>query len=666
MQSIPAPSTPRDLELSHHCGSSPNRESMLVRTGRVTGLIKMVTTVANKISGTSSNKISKTSFTTIASTFRTRIVSTIATLIVAAALVGCKDRSAGESETGSVYRHSLDGTPSTLDPVQAATTYSNVVAVNVFDTLYRYKYLARPYELAPNLAVGFPEVSDDGLVYTFRIRTDARFSDDPAFADGTGRPVTVEDLIYSLKRHFDPTQRSQGAWLWSGRIEGLDAWGENGADYDRPVEGLHAVDDHTLQVKLTAPYPQLIYTLATGFSALVPREAVDHYGREFGVRPVGSGPYTLTSFDSTLARLERNPNFRREPLDLAAEGHDPEAHGELGLARLDGRNYPFTERLEIHFIEETAARWSAFSSGEVDNVMVPNEQVESVLSNRDPIEFRPEIATRYHGYAGLEAGFVYTGFNMADPRFGHHPDPQRDEANRALRCAVRNAFDWQARNEIFYYGIGNVFPGAIPPVVPEFDPERSRDSVQRNLERGRELLAEHGWTPDRLPEFTYGLVSSVQNRQMYAQLRAQLVELGFPMDRISAETFASFGDFSRAMKNRRLDLFFLGWTLDYPDAQNTLQLFYGPHQTPGSNNFNYSNPEFDALFEAAATLQPGPERTALYRRMNRIVIDDCVAISGLSRTRIHLWNKDVTMLPDREILGGFFMRFVDVNRADGD
>ncbi|HKL50544.1 MAG TPA: ABC transporter substrate-binding protein [Wenzhouxiangellaceae bacterium] len=584
---------------------------------------------------------------------------------IAATLSGCGDSGSMPAETGSVYRHSMDGAPSTLDPAQAATIYSSVVVVNVFDTLYRYKYLARPYELAPNLAIDFPEVSDDGLAYIFRIRDDARFGDDPAFPEGTGRPVTVHDLVYSLKRHFDPSQRSQGAWLWSDRIRGLDAWGENGADYDKPVEGLEAVDDHTLKIKLTKPYPQLVYTLATGFSALVPREAVEHYGREFGVKPVGSGPYQLVSFDNTLARLERNPNFRREPLDLATEGFDPVMHGDLGLASLDGRAYPFTERLEIHFIQENAARWSAFSSGEVDNVMVPNEQVESVLSNRDPIEFRPAISARYHGNAGLEAGFVYAGFNMADERYGHHPDPERDVANRALRCAIRDAFDWQARNDTFYYGIGKIFPGVIPPVVPEFDPDRSRASVQSDLDGAKALLAEHGWTPDRLPELTYGLVTGVQQRQMYAQLRGQMVELGFPMEKIQADTFASFGDFSRAMKNRRLDLFFLGWTLDYPDAQNTLQLFYGPYETPGSNNFNYRNPEFDALYEQAATMQPGPERTALYRRMNGMVIDDCVAISGLSRTRIHLWNKDVAMLPDREILGGFFMRFVDVARSDG-
>ncbi len=586
-----------------------------------------------------------------------------AALLLCHALAGC-DPERDPASGVTVYRHGADGTPGTLDPVAAGSIYSSMVVLNVFDTLYRYKYLARPYELAPNLAEGFPDVSDDGLTYTFRIRADARYPDDPAFPAGRGRPVTVHDLIYSLKRHFDPQQRSRGAHLWSGRIVGLDAWGVAGADYDEPVPGLQALDDHTLRIRLTAPYPQLVYTLTTAFSALVPREAVEHYGREFGVRPVGSGPYRLVSFDATMARLDRNPHFSRPPLDLTAEGFDPDRQGELGLTHLDGRSYPFVDELEIHFIEETAARWSAFAGGAVDNVMVPTSHLDDVLASREPIEFNPEIRARYQGHAALEAGFVYTGFDMSDPRYGHHPDPERAAANRALRCAIRAAFDWQERNETFYYGIGRVFPGVIPPVTPEFDPDRSRDSVTAGLAHGRRLLAEFGWTPARLPELVYGHVGGVQERQMFTQFRARLVELGFPPEKIVARTFPSFGEFARAIDDRRLDLFFLSWLLDYPDAQNSLQLFYGPNATPGSNNFNYDNPEFDTLYERAISMQPGPERTALHRRMNDIVIDDCVAISGLSRTRIHLWNDDVAMLPDGEMLAGFFMRFVDAQRGD--
>src|SRR5690606_5723886 len=242
-----------------------------------------------------------------------KVWALVATAAVCSVLAGCGG--GGPASDVKVYRHSENGTPTNLDPLQAATGYSNIVVVNSYDTLYRYKYLARPYELAPNLAAALPEVSDDGLTYTIRLKRGVQFIDDPAFADGIGREVVAEDVIYSIKRHFDPSNISQGRWLWEGRIEGLEDWAANGAGYDAPVAGITALDSHTLQFRLTRPYPQFPFTLAQGFSAVVPREAVEHYGPELARRPVGSGPFRLISFDTTRVVFERNPKFRREPLD---------------------------------------------------------------------------------------------------------------------------------------------------------------------------------------------------------------------------------------------------------------------------------------------------------------------------------------------------------------
>src|SRR5690606_23505814 len=155
--------------------------------------------------------------------------------------------------------------------LQAATGYSNIVVVNSYDTLYRYKYLARPYELAPNLAAALPEVSDDGLTYTIRLKRGVQFIDDPAFADGIGREPVAEDVSDPVKRHFDPGNASPGRWRSEGRIEGLADWAATGADYDGRVAGIAALASPTLQFRLTRPYPPFPFTLAQGFSAVVPR-----------------------------------------------------------------------------------------------------------------------------------------------------------------------------------------------------------------------------------------------------------------------------------------------------------------------------------------------------------------------------------------------------------
>lgn len=582
-----------------------------------------------------------------------------------ALLAGCSGEPpppGGESPAGlKVYRHALEQAPTSLDPVQSATMYSNHIVVNVYDTLYRYRYLARPYTLAPNLAVALPEISTDGLTYTIRIRPGVYFVDDPAFPEGRGREVTADDFVYSLKRHFDPATRPQGAWLWQGRIIGLDAWKEQGSDHAAEVPGLRALDRHTVEIRLTRPYPQLVDTLAQGYAAIVPREAVEHYGREFAIRPVGSGPFRLVSFDTARVVLERNPGYRQEPVDLAAEGYDPATQAWTGVAAIDGRSPPFVDRVEIAFIPEPSAMWSSFTKGsEIQFAILPNEQVDRVLASREPLALKPRYAERFQLHGGLEAGFVFANFNMDDPAFGYHPDPDREQRNQALRCAVIKAFDWEARNESFYAGLGEVFPGIIVPMSPEFDPELSRDSVTRDVAGARALLAAHGWNAANLPELVYGTSPGVISRLFYEQFRAWLVEIGWPREKLTLRQYATFGDLSRAWRRSELPLVIKGWGLDYPDAENTLQLFYGPNASPGSNDANYRNEAYDTLYEQAAVLLPSPERTAVYREMNRMLLDDCVAISGLSRKRLLAWHRDVLMLPDREILGGYFIRFVDL------
>lgn len=583
-------------------------------------------------------------------------------------LAACSEAPEGSESnaSGSVYRHSMDGAPRSLDPAQASSIYANMLVVNLYDTLYRYKYLARPYKLAPNLAEALPQVSSDGLIYTIRIRPGVYFVDDPAFPGSKGRVVTAEDFVYSLKRHFDPATRAQGAWLWQNRIVGLDQWKEDGSDYDREVPGLRALDEHTVQIQLISPFPQLTHTLAQGFSAIVPREAVQHYGREFAIHPVGSGPYQLQGFNSSSAVLNRNPKFRQQPFSLEAEGYDPQTQSYAGLEHLEGKSPPFTDRIEVEFIAEDAARWNAFISGETDFIKVPVTQFDQVLSARDPPVLTAEMAEQFQLAANLESGFVHTDFNMDDRRIGYHPNPDQDARNKALRCAIIKAFDWQKRNEVFYYGIGKVFPGIIPPVSIEYDPAQNSGFNDRDLAGAKKLLRDSGWHAGNLPELEYGFPSSVTERQMFEQLRSFLADIDYPAEKIRPLTFATYGDYARAYLNREVMLTTIGWTMDYPDAENTMQLFYGPNSSPGSNSANYNNPEFNRLYRASATMPPSPMRASMFRNMNRILLEDCVTISGIARTLILLWNRDLAMLPDRSFVGGFFFRFVDSGTGEAD
>jgi len=184
-----------------------------------------------------------------------------------------------------------------LDPCQAGDTTSGTWCAQFYDALYEYHYLKRPFELKPALAEAMPEVSDDGLVWTIRMKKGVLFHNDACFPDGQGREATVHDIIYAFKRTADPANDPRWWWMLRERIEGLDEFHERAVemkaqnkrvDYDVPVAGLAALDDHTLRIRLTEPFPQLAYVLAMGFPAAVPREAVEHYGKDFLNHPVGT------------------------------------------------------------------------------------------------------------------------------------------------------------------------------------------------------------------------------------------------------------------------------------------------------------------------------------------------------------------------------------------
>ena len=428
---------------------------------------------------------------------------------------------------------------------------------------------------------------------------------------------------------------------------------------------MRALDERTIQIRLNAPFPQLTHTLAQGFAAVVPREAVEHYGREFAVHPVGSGPFRLQRFDSAGASLLRNPGFRTEPISLKEEGYDPSAQDGFGLEQIEGKIPPLVDRVEIEFIAEDAARWNTFTAGQLHFVKVPVSQFDRVLKSRNPPVLADELARRFQLLASQESGFVYTVFNMDDNRIGYNPDPERNLRNHALRCAIIEAFDWPRRNEIFYSGLGNVFPGIIPPVAAEYDPDQDRRAVTRNVDHAIDLLRRFGWNRDNLPVLEYGFPSSVTERQMFEQFRSFMAAIGYPEEKIRPLTFATYGDYARAYINREIMLVTTAWTMDYPDAENTIQLFFGPNATPGTNTANYNNEEFNRLYRASASMPASPMRTTLYRKMNDLVMNDCVAISGISRTLVLLWDRELAMLPDREFVGGFFFRFVDFKSQAG-
>src|SRR6267378_1779714 len=266
-----------------------------------------------------------------------------------------------------ILRVTFQAAETGFDPARVHDYYSGMIIEAIYDTLLTYDYLARPAKLVPN-AAAMPEVSADGRTYIFHIRKGIYFADDPAFK-GRKRELTAQDFAYSIRRFYDPKNRSPYAFLFTGKIVGLDELAARAKqsgrfEYDTPVAGLQTPDPYTLVIRLNQPDVNFSYVLAFPLTAGVAREVIEAYGDESPSHPVGSGPFLLKRYvRSSKIVLARNPSYRGKIWDF-----DPgdNARFKQIAERMQGKRLPAIDGVEISIMEETQSRWLAFQRAETD------------------------------------------------------------------------------------------------------------------------------------------------------------------------------------------------------------------------------------------------------------------------------------------------------------
>ncbi|MFA7160225.1 MAG: ABC transporter substrate-binding protein [Kiritimatiellia bacterium] len=525
-----------------------------------------------------------------------------------------------------------------FDPALAGDVASALAISRIYEGLLQYSYLDRPYRVEPCLCESMPEISEDGLTYTFKIRRGVLFQADPCFAAtaGAGRELTAEDFVYSIKRIADMKTGSTGYWAFNGRIAGLDEFraassGEQPTDYGAEVSGLDAPGRYTLRIRLKAPYPQLLWILTMHYSFAVPREAVEYYGPDFVNHPVGTGPFRLKAWKRNY-RIEygRNPAWRRETYPAAGAAGDAQS----GLLAESGQPIPFLDRIAQYVVSDSTTLWFMFLKGEVDSSGISRDNWDAVITSEKTL--KNELAgmgIRMFSTPVMET--YYIGFNMDDPVVG---------GNLPLRQAIACAFD-TGHYVRFYNNRVIRASGPIPPGIAGF--EDQTQPYPFDLERARALLAQAGYPGGKDPKTGRRLKLNLDiGNPNDPEVRASVELFSSFMDRIGIQIVPIYNNwptFLSRMERRQAQMFRLGWVADYPDAENFLQLFFGPNSSPGPNHCNYANKSFDALYEKARIMADSPERTALYRQMAGIVVEDCPWIfeqHPLSYGLHHQWLKN--------------------------
>lgn len=534
-----------------------------------------------------------------------------------------------------------------FDPQRIFDRYSVGVCENLFETLVSYDYLARPVKLVPLAAETVPQPEEGGTRYTFRIKPGIYYADDPVFK-GAKRELTAADMAYAVKRFRDPALRSPYEWLFQDNIPGLDELAERAKkegkfDYDAPVPGIEVHDRYLLSFKLKDPNYNFLYFMAMPNVVPVAREVIEAYDADTMAHPVGTGPYVLAEWvRRAKIVLERNPNHRGYELDTRYA--DPgDEWDRRAIDALAGKRLPLIDRIEIYPIEDEQPRYLAFLNKEHDildetpfsfiNQVLPNGKLAPQLAKQGVRVFREE-----------QPEITYDVFNIDEKVNGADNPVGGYGAERvALRRAMVLAHDRNQEIDIVRKGQAVAAQTPVPPGVVGYDPNFHSDAQDPDPPRAKALLDMFGYV-DRdgdgwrdLPDGRALLLTFKYN--LGGQEARELAELWVKcMANVGIRMEATGVQFADLLNDKRVGNFQVAgsaWIADYPDAQNFLQLLYGPN-TNQSNEARFKLAEYDRLYEKSLGFPDSEERNHLYREMDRLIFAYAPWRLGVHRIFNHL------------------------------
>ena len=508
-----------------------------------------------------------------------------------------------------------------FDPQATSDYYSSHVQRAVFDSLYHFDYLARPYRFVPNTAAAMPEISADGRTWTIRIKPGIFFADDPAFK-GKKRELTAADYVYSWKRLLDPRMRAPFLWYLDGKVAGAEAVLAKAKlagrlDYDAPIEGLQALDRYTLRLTLKEPDYVMLGYMSQMPMAAVAREVIEAYGDASGwamANPVGTGPYRLVEWRrGQKIVLTANPDYR--------EMYFPENGGPDDrdlIAAMKGKRLPQIGRVEIAIIEESNPQLLAFDSRELDYANVPPDLVPKVLDSGNRL--KPAYAQQGVRLArAMQPSLAYCYFNMDDPVVGGYT-PERI----ALRRAIVMGLNTPDLINVWYQGQAVPATQPIPPNVaghsPDFnvgvkyDPATARQLLDRFGYKDRDG---DGWRdlPDGRPlVLQMGSSTSGRDRERDELWKKSMTAIGIRIEFLKQK----WPDLLKMGRAAKLQMWPVGWITTYGEGDAFMQLLYSGN-IGQSNYARFVNAEYDDLYRQSKRIPDGPERNAIYRRMAAII-----------------------------------------------
>ncbi|MDR1875865.1 MAG: ABC transporter substrate-binding protein [Synergistaceae bacterium] len=477
---------------------------------------------------------------------------------------------AAEPEYGGVLVWREISEPPALDPAHA-----NIVTSARGANLYS-EPLAEISEdgqtIVPMLAESW-EANEDSSVWTFRLRRGVKFQKTgyggAPTANG-GREVVASDVKFSFERLL--REKSARAYFLN-MIRGYqEMFDEKATEW----AGVEVVDDHTVRFTLSQPYAPFLAAVSYTCFYILPREDVEKLGKDFGFRPVGTGPFIVDEWlhDNRVV-YKKNPDY--------------------WMKDSEGRSLPYLDGVEIVIIPDNSVAFLELRKGNIDVLPdAPNEFHNELLKNfGDQYQRRATLGTQYYG-------MLTTAKPFDDVR---------------VRQAFNYAINREAINELVLNGTFIIGRGVLPPGMPGYNPDL--ESYGYDPDRAKALLKEAGYATGLTVTLQYN--NNPRHKLIGEAVQAQFAEIGVKVELQAAELGAHYDGVRRG----DVAFFRAGWAGDYPDPDNFLyNLLCSDNFGAKGNYVRYKNDDVDAWLKEARRVADPAKRMELYRKAEQQIVKD--------------------------------------------
>jgi len=480
----------------------------------------------------------------------------------------------------------------TLDPAFAKNQSVMWAVHQLYNTLFE---VDSNLHIVPSLAKKW-EISDDKKTYTFYLRDDVFFHDNIAFENGKGRKMNAADVVYSLQRIMDKQTASSGAWIFNNRVDS--------------VEPFKAINDTIFQLKLLKTFQPILGILSMQYCSIVPKEVVEKFGKDFRSNPCGTGAFKFFKWQEGQALiLHKNENYWEK--DNASKA----------LPKLDA--------IKITFFDNKATEFLQFRQGNLSFINdIDASFKDEVLTKAGELrkEWSDKLILNKHAYLNTE----YLGILMDTNNALVKKSPLKI---KAVRQAINYAIN---RKQLMMYMRNSIGSAAESGFVPYGLPSNNAEMVkgyEYNTTKAKQLLQQAGYNK----QFgTIKLLTIPVYADVASFIAKQCEDVGI---NIEVEVVQKSLLLEQTAKSEAL--FFRGsWIADYPDAENYLAVFYSKNPAP-PNYTRYKNLAYDKLYEQALNETNDSIKFALYRAMDKIIVEDAPIVPIWYDMVIQLVNKRV-------------------------